>query len=155
TLPILVRAGIAHVQFETIHPFLDGNGRLGRLLIILMLCQTGMLEQPILYISLYFKQNREIYYRLLQEVRLHGTWETWMEFFLEGILTTAQQAIHTANAMNQLFHKDLKKIATLGRARFSCEQIFEYLKKLPQVSVPLLVKELNMTAPTIRTALEH
>ena len=155
TLPILIKSGLAHVQFETIHPFLDGNGRLGRLLITLLLCEGGMLEEPILYLSLYLKQNRKVYYDLLQQVRLHGTWETWLEFFLEGIFKSAQQAMTTATQINQLFEKDFEKIKSLGRARFSCEQTLEYLKKLPQVSVQLLTKELGLTAPTTRSALNH
>lgn len=155
TLPILIKAGLAHVQFETIHPFLDGNGRLGRVLITLLFCNGGILDEPILYLSLYLKQNRHIYYDLLQEVRLHGSWETWLEFFLEGVFQSAKQAVQTANSITALFDSDQKKIATLGRARFSCEQILEYLKVLPQVTAPLLISELNMTAPTVRSALNH
>ena len=155
SLPVLIKAGLAHVQFETIHPFLDGNGRLGRLLIALLLCHNGILDQPILYLSLYLKQNRNTYYDLLQEVRQHGTWETWLEFFLEGITISTKQAITTASAINNLFEQDYQKISTLGRSRFSCEQVLEYMKKLPQVSVLLIAKELNMTMPTARSALNH
>ena len=155
SLPLLIKAGLAHVQFETIHPFLDGNGRLGRLLITILLCVKGMLNEPILYLSLYLKQNRHIYYDLLQEVRLRGTWETWLEFFLEGVYSSAKQAINTAKQINILFEQDLQKIAKLGRARFSCETAFEYMKRLPQVTVPLLAQELQMTAPTARSALNH
>lgn len=153
--PILVRAAISHVQFETIHPFLDGNGRLGRLLIILLLCHSGLLKQPSLYLSLFFKQNRDVYYQLLQEVRIHGAWETWLEFFLNGIITTVNQAIATIEKLNRLFDKDLAKIATLGRAKFTCKVIFEYLKTLPQVTAPGLVKALEITAPTARSMLNH
>lgn len=155
SLPILVKAGLAHVQFETIHPFLDGNGRLGRLLITLLLCSNSLLDEPILYLSLYFKQNRQIYYNLLQEVRLNGAWETWLEFFLNGVVNSAEQAIQAAGLINNLFEQDSAKITTLGRARFSCTQIFEYLKKLPQVTVPLMAKQLSMTAPTARSSLNH
>lgn len=153
SLPVLIKAGLLHVQFETIHPFLDGNGRLGRLLITLLLCHSGLLQEPILYLSLYLKQNRQIYYNLLQEVRLHGTWETWLEFFLEGVFKSAKQALETVHAINRLFDEDLKKIATLGRIRFSCETILEYLKKLPQVTPLLLSQTLTMTVPTARSAL--
>jgi Fic family protein len=153
TLPFLIRSGLLHVQFETIHPFLDGNGRLGRLLITLLLCHQGMLDEPILYLSLYLKRNRQLYYNLLQEVRTHGAWESWLEFFLEGIFKSANQAIETTRAMNRIFDEDLQKIASLGRLRPSCQQVLEYLKKLPQVSVPLLAKDLNITAPTARNAL--
>lgn len=108
-----------------------------------------------MYLSLYLKQNRHVYYDLLQEVRLQGTWETWLEFFLVGVFQSAKQAIQTANLINDLFDRDLKKIASLGRARFSCEQTLEYLKRLPQVTVPLLASKLSMTAPTARSALNH
>ena len=154
-LPILIKAGLAHVQFETIHPFLDGNGRLGRLLITLLLCNGGMLDEPILYLSLYLKQNRQIYYDLLQEVRTRGTWEVWLEFFLEGVFKTAKQAVQTTNLINNLFNHNHIKIMKLGRARFSCEKILEYLKKLPQVTVPFLARELGMSLPTARNSLNH
>lgn len=155
TLPVLIKTGLAHVQFETIHPFLDGNGRLGRLLITLLLCQSGMLDEPILYLSLYLKENRAIYYDLLQQVRTDGVWEKWLEFFLDGVCKSAKQALHTAKEINALFESDLTKIAGLGRARFSCFTILEHLKKLPQVSVPILSKELNMTSPTARSGLNQ
>lgn len=154
-LPILIKAGLLHVQFETIHPFLDGNGRLGRLLITLLLCNSGMLDEPVLYLSLYLKQHRQMYYNLLEEVRLHGTWETWLTFFLEGVFKSAKQATQTAFDINNLFAKDITKIESLGRARFSCEQTLGYLKKLPQTTVKCLTSELGMTAPTARASLNH
>lgn len=153
SLPVLIKAGLAHVQFETIHPFLDGNGRLGRLLITLLLCLGGMLDAPILYLSLYFKQNRHQYYALLQEVRLQGTWETWLEFFLEGIAQSAKKGVQTTDLINQLFMQDQIKIATLGRIRFSCEKTFEYMQHLPQITAPLLASALNIAVPTARSAL--
>lgn len=155
TLPILIKAGLAHVQFETIHPFLDGNGRVGRLLITLLLCANGMLNEPILYLSLYLKQNRHTYYELLQEVRRNGTWETWLEFFLIGVYESAKQSIQTAQKINDIFKKDHEKISYLGRARFSCEQTLEYMKHLPQVTVPLLAQALKITPPTARNALNQ
>ena len=154
-MPVLIKAGLAHVQFETIHPFLDGNGRLGRLLITLLLCANGILDEPILYLSLYLKQNRHTYYKLLQEVRESGTWETWLEFFLIGIYQSSKQAIQAILQINDLFRTDLEKISHLGRARFTCEQTLEYMQRFPQVTVPFLAKELNMTAPTARSALNH
>lgn len=154
-LPILIKAGLAHVQFEMIHPFLDGNGRLGRLLITLYLCEKHILKEPILYLSLYLKQHRKTYYDLLQEVRMHGTWETWLEFFLNGVAISSKQAIITAQKINALFDKDSSKINTLGRAKVSCFAVFEHLKKLPQISVANLVGELNLTAPTARSAIKH
>jgi len=155
SLPILIKAGIAHVQFETIHPFLDGNGRLGRLLIILMLCNGDMLEEPILYISLYLKENRALYYQLLQEVRIHGTWEVWLEFFLEGIYKTAASAAQTMQRLNDLFMKDANKLETLGRARLSCQAALDHLKKLPQVDANSLAASLGVSPPTARSALNH
>jgi len=154
-MPVLLKAGIAHLQFETIHPFLDGNGRLGRLLVILLLCDSGMLSEPILYFSLYLKQNRSVYYNLLQEVRERGNWETWLEFFLNGIYTSSKQGTETITKINDLFTKDLAKIATLGRAKKSAEQTLDYLKMLPQVSVVFLAKELDISKPTARTALNN
>lgn len=123
-LPILIKAGLAHVQFETIHPFLDGNGRLSRLLITLLLCENGILQEPILYLSLYLKQHRKTYYDLLQQVRTHGSWETWLEFFLEGVTLSAQQAVITAQQINKLFDKDMEKIQALGRVKFHVWRFF-------------------------------
>ena len=151
--PLLIKAAIAHLQFETIHPFLDGNGRLGRLLIGLLLVDGKIIDEPILYLSLYLKKNRQKYYDLLQEVRNRGNWEVWIEFFLQGIVESGKDAIKSAKDINNLFTKDLAKIANLGRVRFSCQMIFEYLKMLPQVTVPLVAKKLNMSAPTARSAL--
>lgn len=154
-LPILVQAALIHVQFETIHPFLDGNGRLGRLLITLFLCEKGMLDEPILYLSLYLKQNRKIYYDLLQEVRDYGRWEVWIEFFLEGIYLTSQQAINSVRIINNIFEEDTRKIESLGRARLICLKVLEYLKQLPQLSVNVLANALEITPPTARGALNN
>lgn len=154
-LPMLINIGLTHVQFETIHPFLDGNGRLGRLLIMLLLCENGLLKAPILYLSLYLKEHRTLYYELLQQVRSHGSWEVWLEFFLQSVKHSAKQAMVSIKKMNHLFAEDLKKINSLGRARLSCLDTFEYLKKLPQVSAPLLAEELHITIPTARAALNH
>ena len=123
------------------------------MLIILLFVKEKLLDSPILYLSLYLKQNRNKYYELLQEVRTHGTWETWIEFFLKGVLTSSKKAIKDTLRFNELFEKDNKKIESLGRGKFSCYNILEYLKKLPQVSAPLLEKELNISAPTARISL--
>src|SRR5580692_3764448 len=116
-LPLLIRAGLVHVQFETIHPFLDGNGRLGRLLITFLLCVAGAIREPILYPSLYFKMNRQKYYELLDRVRTHGDWETWLEFFLTGVKETAQQAADTSREILTLIVKrtagELRSLAAL------------------------------------------
>ena len=108
--PLLIKAALSHVQFETIHPFLDGNGRLGRLLITLLLCAEEALSQPMLYLSLYFKAHRERYYELLQRVRTQGDWEAWVEFFLEGVLVTSEQAIRAAKRIMDLFKADRARI---------------------------------------------
>jgi len=100
--PLLIKAALAHVQFETIHPFLDGNGRLGRLLITFLFCAEGALREPLLYLSLYFKQHRQQYYDLLQSVRLTGDWEAWVRFFLTGVEETINQAGQTSNPSSTL-----------------------------------------------------
>jgi Fic family protein len=114
-MPALVEAGLLHVQFETIHPFLDGNGRLGRLLITLLLCAKGVLREPLLYLSLYFKTHRQRYYDLLQRVRTEGVREEWVEFFLEGTEATARQAADTAVQVLHLFETDRKRQAARRR----------------------------------------
>lgn len=154
-MPVLIKAGIMHVQFETIHPFLDGNGRLGRLLIILLLCDHKILQEPILYLSLYFKQHRDYYYDLLQRVRTEGAWEEWLAFFLEGVDYTSTQAVNTADKLNKIFQYDIDKINTLGRAKESCLKVYNYFQTLPQVSVVDLTRNLDLTAPTIRVSLGH
>ncbi|MDB4952354.1 MAG: hypothetical protein JWM27_5003 [Gemmatimonadetes bacterium] len=113
--PTLIKAALAHVQFETIHPFLDGNGRLGRFLITFLLCAEEALSQPLLYLSLYFKANRQTYYDLLQRVRTEGVWEEWLAFFLEGVIATSSQATDTARRILALFETDRLRIEALGR----------------------------------------
>src|SRR6266852_2709090 len=114
-LPVLVEAGLIHVQFETIHPFLDGNGRLGRLLITLLLCADGVLVEPILYLSLHFKTHRQLYYDLLQEVRIKGNWERWCEFFLDGVTEMATQATADAKNIIDLLERDRVRIGHIGK----------------------------------------
>lgn len=128
-LPVLLRAGLAHVQFETIHPFLDGNGRVGRLLITLLLCQAGVLHQPMLYLSLFFKQYRSEYYELLNNVRLTGNWEAWLTFFLEGVKLTAEGAVATVERLNTMFRQDRNRIEEVaGRKAGSALRVHEALK---------------------------
>jgi Fic family protein len=110
-LPLLVKAGLLHIQFESIHPFLDGNGRLGRLLITLFLCRQGVLKEPLLYLSLYFKTRRADCYRLLQEVRERGAWEAWLEFFLDGVTETATQAFTASTQIVDLFKADRGRLS--------------------------------------------
>jgi len=154
SLPPLIRAGLAHMQFETIHPFLDGNGRLGRLLITLMLCDAGALREPILYLSLFFKRRRDDYYRLLQEVRLAGGWEAWMEFFLTGVAETAEQAADTAKELMALFETDRLAIREHGRAAASAFRVHELMQRRPLVTIQAASKELKLSIPTVSKALE-
>ena len=152
--PTLIKAALAHVQFETIHPFLDGNGRLGRLLIILILCAENAIAAPTLYLSLYFKRHREIYYELLQTVRTEGKWEEWLEFFLEGVQITAEEAVTSASKILTVFAEDRKKIEKVGRMAASALRIHELLQKKPITSVPMASKELNLSAPTVRNSID-
>jgi len=152
--PTLIKAALSHVQFETIHPFLDGNGRLGRLLIILILCAENAIAAPTLYLSLYFKRHREIYYELLQTVRTEGKWEEWLEFFLEGVQITAEEAVSSASKILTVFAADRQKIEGLGRTAASALRIHELLQKKPIISVPMASKELNLSAPTVRNSID-
>ena len=154
-MPTLLKAGLAHVQFETIHPFLDGNGRVGRLLITLLLCEERALQAPILYLSLYFKTYRQQYYDLLQRVRTDGAWEEWLRFFLRGVQATAQQATTATRAILQRFDDDRKRIDTLGRAAGSALRVHEYLQRRPVVNTNQAVEALSLTRPTIIAALER
>ena len=154
-LPPLIKAGLIHVQFETIHPFLDGNGRLGRLLIALYLSERGVLRQPLLYLSLYLKENRSTYYRLLQEVRERGAWEAWLEFFLDGVARTANQAFDAANRIVALFQEDRARISTGADAASSALRLHDALKTSPYLSGPLAVQKTGLTMPTVNSAFEQ
>ena len=153
-LPVLVEAGLIHVQFETIHPFLDGNGRLGRLLITLILCAKGILREPLLYLSLYFKTHRQRYYDLLQRIRTEGIWEEWIEFFLEGTEVTARQAADTAVQILHLFEADRKKIRATGRKAASSLAVHEYLQAHPLTKIGPAARDLKLSIPTVTSALE-
>ena len=152
-LPALLKAGLLHVQFETIHPFLDGNGRLGRLLITLFLCAEGVLRQPLLYLSLYFKTHRKTYYRLLQEVRERGAWEAWLEFFLDGIAETADQAFETANRIATLLAQDRKRIVTEADRTGSVLQVHDLMRTRPFLTATAAVEQSGLTMPTVNAAL--
>ena len=130
-MPLLLRAGLAHVQFETIHPFLDGNGRVGRLLIALMLHHGGTLREPLLYLSLYFKQHRDDYYGLLDEVRHHGDWEAWLAFFLDGVAETAEGAVETARRLLSVFREDGERMQQTGRATGSALRVHRAMQERP------------------------
>ena len=153
-IPTLLRAGLAHVQFETIHPFLDGNGRVGRLLITFLLCQRGMLREPLLYLSLYFKQNRRTYYELLDRVRQEGDWEAWIAFFLEGVGEVADEAVRNAQRLEEMFHNDRVRIAGVGRRAGSALRVHESLKARPIQSIGSLSKTTGLSLPTAGSSIE-
>lgn len=154
-MPPLIKAALAHVQFETIHPFLDGNGRIGRLLITLILCHEEVLHQLTLYLSLYLKQNRDQYYELLQRVRTHGEWEEWLMFFLSGVKETAEQAVETIKNIQRLFEKDEKKISQLKRASASALTLYRYVQQHPIITVSKASTDLKISVPTISKTIAH
>ena len=155
SIPPLIKAALAHVQFETIHPFLDGNGRLGRLLIVLQLVADGVLREPMLYPSLYFKTHRALYYELLNEVRLRGDWERWLDFFAEGIESSAVQALATSNALLALVSADRERIAGLGRAAASALEVHQALQRQPIATSAALVTATRLTPATVNKSLAH
>ncbi|WP_217571451.1 Fic family protein [Mesorhizobium sp. GbtcB19] len=154
-MPNIVKAALAHVQFETILPFLDGNGRLGRLLITLFLCANNVLREPTLYLSLYFKTHRSAYYDLLQRVRMTGDWEGWLSFFLEGVTETADQAARTAQDLLRLFETDARRIQDLGRAAASAGMVHGLLQRRALVTIQKAAQDLSLSEPTINSALRH
>lgn len=147
-LPILLKAALAHVQFETIHPFLDGNGRLGRLLIALLLHEGGALTQPMLYLSLYFKQHRELYYERLDRVRSQGDWEAWVDFFLEGVETTAAAAVNTARRLVDLFQQDSQRVQASGRGAANRFRVLETLRQRPLTDLGQVSLQTGISFPT-------
>lgn len=153
-IPPLVKAGYLHVQFESIHPFLDGNGRLGRLLIALFLVEKKVLHEPLLYLSLYLKTHREDYYRLLQDVRLRGDWETWTEFFLAGVAETANNAYESAMRIVVLFRSDRERIAACGEQTNCMLRLHELLQTHPFLNVSRAREKTGLSAPTVNKAFE-
>ena len=152
--PVLLRAGLAHVQFETIHPFLDGNGRVGRLLITLLLCHAGVLREPLLYLSLYFKQHRSAYYDLLDEVRRTGDWEAWLAFFLKGVRETAEGAVATSTRLTGLFKTNAARIEELGRRAGSALRVHQALTSHPVRSLSQVCDHSGLTPPTASSAMK-
>ena len=148
-VPELVRAALVHVQFETIHPFLDGNGRVGRLLIPVMLAHAGIMREPLLYLSLYFREHRSEYYRLLDVVRTDGDWEAWIDFFLDGVEQTARGAVATANELLALVRRDRLRIAALPRSSTAAGQVFGVVSDRPITSVPEAARRLGVSVPTV------
>ena len=153
--PALLKAALAHVQFETIHPFLDGNGRLGRLLITLLLCEQKILREPMLYLSLYFKTHRQYYYELLNGVRLSGNWEAWLDFFAEAVIVTATQAVDTARQLIDHANEDRDRISGLGRAAASTLRVHRALLEHPITASGWLVDKTGITPATVNKCLRH
>jgi Fic family protein len=154
-LPLLVKLGLIHVQFETIHPFLDGNGRLGRLLLTLLLCESGVLREPLLYLSLYLKTNRNSYYELLQKVRTDGAWEEWLLFFLEGVESTARQASETAFQLREIFSEDRRRIQEQAKSAATSLQIHSYLQAKPVASISSISAGVSKTVTTVAAVLAN
>ena len=152
-LPTLIKVAMAHLQFETIHPFLDGNGRLGRLLITFMLCITGLLKEPLLYLSLYFKLHRTKYYDLLQTVRETGDWEAWIKFFLTGVCETSNQAFNTAQKIVSIFEKDEENIKNLNKDTSGVLKTHNYLKKHPISNTKNIIKSSQSSPQTVLRSL--
>lgn len=156
--PPLLKAALAHVQFETIHPFLDGNGRLGRMLVTLILTEQGVLSKPLLYLSLYLKEHRSDYYDLLNSVRHEGNWEDWLEFFARGVMVTAEQAVKTVKAMDARLKTDREKLRSIGRLSGSAERVLMKMAKRPISNVLNLAVAAELNHVTVRkclTALER
>lgn len=152
SVPLLLKAAMAHAQFETIHPFLDGNGRLGRLLITLLLCADDAMSQPILYLSLFFKANRDEYYQRLQLVRERADWEGWIKFFLLGVKETSEQAAAAGRRMLAIFDEDRGRIEQLGRASGSAMRLFQILQRKPMLTIPGAAEKLQLSQPAITAA---
>jgi Fic family protein len=154
TLPPLVRAGLLHVQFETIHPYLDGNGRIGRLLVTLLLEHWKLLTKPLLYLSLFFKRHREDYYRRLTAVRVDGDWEGWLDFFLEGVATIADEAASSARELFALVATDRVRVLAHEGMSIVAMRLFELLPRHPIVTVASVMKLVETTKPTAGRAIE-
>lgn len=152
--PPLVRAGLLHVQFETIHPYPDGNGRIGRLLVTLLLEHWRLLTRPLLYLSLFFKRHRQEYYRRLDAVRVDGDWEGWLDFFLDGVATIADEAVATSRDLIALVTADRQRVILRSDVNMLAVQLFERLPSRPIVTAPWVVEEMSTTKPTAGRAIE-
>jgi Fic family protein len=150
----LIKAALSHVQFETIHPFMDGNGRVGRLLIPLILVAAGTLSQPLLYLSVFFKKHRQTYYERLQQVRLTGDWESWLLFFVDAVADTATQAVSTAQQLNALRDTHRTQLASLGRMAASAQQVLDVLFEQPIANISTVVKQSRLTPATVGKVLD-
>jgi Fic family protein len=145
-LPVLIKIGLVHAQFETIHPFLDGNGRMGRLLITFLLCNWGILQRPLLYLSYYFKKNRQQYYERLQAVRDHDRWEEWLKFFLTGVYTVSQEATMKAREIVRMREQHREMVGAMGQRALP---LLEYLYQSPVINVRRLAQELGIPYSTL------
>jgi Fic family protein len=153
--PVLIKAALAHVQFETIHPFLDGNGRLGRLIITLLLCSEKVLKEPMLYLSLYFKTHRQRYYELLNEVRRTGDWEAWLDFFADAVIHTATQAVETAQQLMKLSAEDGQRINGLKRISGSAHLIHKAMLERPMASPNWIQEKTQLSPATVNACLRE
>ncbi len=153
--PVLIKAALAHVQFETIHPFLDGNGRLGRLVITLLLCSEKVLKEPMLYLSLYFKTHRKRYYELLNEVRRTGDWESWLDFFADAVIHTATQAVETAQQLMKLSAEDGQRINGLKRISGSAHLIHKAMLERPMASPNWIQEKTQLSPATVNACLRE
>lgn len=152
SLPLLIRAGLVHAQFESIHPFLDGNGRVGRLLITFMLCAEDVLREPVLYLSLFFKKHRRLYYDRLNGTRENEGWTGWLDFFLQGVRDTANQAARMAGKIDKLFQADKEKIERFGRGAVSALLVYRYAQINPLFSIRNAAREAKVSFPTASAA---
>ena len=153
-IPTLVRAALVHVQFETIHPFLDGNGRLGRLLITFLLCEASVLKEPLLYLSLHFKEQRPLYYSLLDQVRRTGDWEAWLSFFLDGVKKTSEAAVATAVRLSDMFNTDRARIQESGRRAGSALRVHDALKARPILSLKEVGRTTGLSFPASSSGMD-
>lgn len=153
--PVLIKAALAHVQFETIHPFLDGNGRVGRLLITLLLVDQGVLRRPLLYLSLYLKRNRDAYYEHLQRVRTDGSWEEWLRFFLEGVVEVAASAAETTRGIVEMIERDRDRIHGLGRGAATALRVHDLTVKRVVVKAPTAARLLDLSEPPVYAAISR
>lgn len=151
--PTLLKAAMSHVQFETIHPFLDGNGRVGRLLVTLLLCVEGVLSEPLLYLSLYLKQHRAEYYALLDRVRVEEAWEAWLGFFADGVRETAASAVATAQRLVRLFQEDRARTQTLGRSAGSALRLHAAFQERPVATAAGLAARTGLSIPAVNKTL--
>lgn len=155
--PVLTKAALAHAQFETIHPFLDGNGRVGRLLVTLLLCagEKPVMTRPLLYLSLYLKRNRDEYYTRLQRIRTHGEWEEWLEFFLEGVIEVAESAAVTTQRIVSLIDSDRRRVLSLGRAAGSALRVFDVVANDLAFTIPETARRVGLTGVSVGKAAAH